>query len=92
MNIDTAQLIATVAKAPPDCWDAIIAAARGKAKTRPGTIRQAAEILGAHPRTIQRYAKAGLLHAIRISPRRIRYDLLEVEKLATAGASGIVST
>ena len=81
------QLIEAILTAPPERRDAILAAARGVDRPRPGNVRQAAEILGAHPRTVQRYERAGLLHAIRISPRRIRYDLNEVERLATTGAA-----
>ncbi len=84
---DRATLIDIVLQAPDDRMEAILAVARGTAnnKPRPGTVRQAAEILGSHPRTIQRYAKDGLLHPIRISPRKIRWDLNEVENLATNG-------
>ncbi len=80
------ELIEAVITAPPERRDAILQAARGKNRPRPGTIRQAAEILGVHPRTVQRYADAGLLHPIRITPRRIRWNLNEVEDLATRGA------
>lgn len=83
---EQATLIEAVLQAPLERRDAILKAARGPdSRPRPGTIKQAAEILGTHPRTIQRYAKSGLLHAIRITPRRIRYDLNEVEQLATRG-------
>jgi hypothetical protein len=68
----------------------IRAAARAdRPTTRPGTTRQAAEILECHPRTVGRYAAAGLLRMIRISPRRVRFDLGEVELLATRGAPGL---
>jgi hypothetical protein len=83
---NTATLIDAVLQAPPDRRDAILSAARGAHRPRPGTVRQAAEILDCNPRTVQRYERAGLLHAIRISPRRVRYDLNEVEELATCGA------
>jgi len=83
---EQAQLIEAVLTAPPERREAILRAARGADRARPGTVRQAAEILQAHPRTVQRYASAGLLHAIRISPRRVRFDLNEVEALATRGA------
>lgn len=82
-----AQLIEAILAAPPERRGAILQAARGVDRPRPGTVRQAAEILGAHPRTVQRYERAGLLHAIRISPRRVRYDLDEVERLATRGSN-----
>ena len=55
-------------------------------KPRPGTIRQAAEILDVHPVTIRRYAKAGLLTPIRITCRKVRYDLNEVEELGNLGS------
>ena len=56
--------------------------------SRPGrrvTVRKAAEVLGVHPRTISRYVQEGKLHAIRLSKRRIRYDLNEVERFAMNG-------
>ena len=86
---EKAQLIDAILAAPTDRWDAILQAARGTEKPRPGTVRQAANILGAHPRTVARYARAGMLHTIRISPRRVRFDLNEVERLATRGIQGI---
>lgn len=58
-----------------------------KRKPRPGTIEEAAEILGVHTGTIRRYAKAGLLTPIRITSRKVRYDLNAVEELAHSGAT-----
>lgn len=52
---------------------------------RPGTITEAAKILSVHEATIRRYAKAGLLTPIRITARKVYYDLNEVETLATSG-------
>lgn len=49
------------------------------------TVRQAADILGVHRRTVQRYASERKLIAIYFSKRRIRYDLDEVNKLASEG-------
>jgi hypothetical protein len=54
-------------------------------KPRPGTIKQAAAILEVHPVTVRRYANAGLLTPIRITARKVRYDLNEVEELALSG-------
>ena len=54
-------------------------------KPRPGTIKQAAAILEVHPVTVRRYAQAGLLNPIRITQRKVRYDLNEVEQLANIG-------
>lgn len=56
-------------------------------KPRPGTIKQAAAILDVHPVTIRRYAQAGLLTQIRITCRKVRYDLNEVQDLADSGVS-----
>lgn len=54
-------------------------------KPRPGTITEAAKILAVHKATVRRYAKAGLLTPIRISARKVRYDLNEVENLSISG-------
>lgn len=62
-----------------------IAAVNGEQKPRPGTIKEAARILDVHPVTVRRYAKAGLLSPIRLSARKVRYNLNEVEHLAQAG-------
>jgi len=86
---EQATLIEAVIQAPPERREAILQAAKGKDRPRPGTIREAAEILKSCPRTVERYASRGLLHAIRITPRRVRYDLNEVERLAIAGADGV---
>ena len=87
---EQAQLIEAVLTAPPERRTAILQAARGTDRPRPGTVRQAAAVFNPPicRRTIQRMERAGLLHAIRISPRLIRYDLNEVEALATRGAGG----
>jgi len=84
-----AQLIEAVLTAPDERREAIIDACRGATRPRPGTVRQAAEIGQCNPRTIQRYATLGLLQPIRISPRRVRYDLREVERLFTLGAAAV---
>lgn len=55
--------------------------------TRPGSIDEAAKILGVHPVTVRRYAKQGLLTPIRITARNVHYDLNEVEQLAHTGLS-----
>ena len=84
---EQAQLIEAVLAAPTERRDAILQAARGANRPRPGTIRQAAAVLSVHPRTVQRYRDKGLLRVIRLSPRCHRYDLTECERLATRGAS-----
>jgi hypothetical protein len=86
--MSTAELIEQVLQAPEDRRAAILAAARGTAKpTRTGTIRQAAAIVGCCPRSIERYSRMGLLRQIRITARKVRYDLDECERLATRGAA-----
>ncbi len=82
-----AELISRFQTAPPDIRAAMLQTATGTERKRPGTIREAAEILGVHKRTVQRLARRGLLHPIRITPRCIRWDLAEVERLATQGAT-----
>lgn len=85
-----AQIIEAVLQAPPERLEAVLRAAQGTAdKRKPGTVRQAAEILQCNPRTVQRYADRGLLTAIRISPRRVRYDLNQVQQLAERGAEAV---
>ena len=67
---------------------AVLRAAREQtAKARPVGIRDAARVLGCHPKTVQRYVERQLLHPIRITSRRIRYDMNEVEALATRGST-----
>lgn len=63
-----------------------LTASRIGRKVRPGTIKQAAEILKVHPVTVRRYAQAGLITPIRITARKVRYDLNEVEDLANTGS------
>ena len=85
---DTASLIDTVLQAPLERREAILQAARGSDRPRPGTVKQAAACFQPPvcPKTVERYADKGLLTRIRISPRCIRYDLNEVERLSTRGA------
>lgn len=54
-------------------------------KLRLGTVRQVAELLGCHVKTVQRYAQRGLLHPVKYSLRRIRFDMDEVEKFVVQG-------
>lgn len=87
------KLIALVLAATPDKHAAILRAATADpGKVKLGNIREAAEIGGVNPRTIERYAKKGLLTARRVSPRLVRYDLGEVERLFSQGASTHAAT
>lgn len=49
------------------------------------TVGRVAELLGCHAKTVHRYARKGLLKQVRFSPRKIRYDLDEVEAFANDG-------
>ncbi len=88
MSADAAYLaVVLAAYDDPDRRAAVLLAAQAErsVKPRPGSINEAARLLGCHPKTVQRYVTQGLLHQIRISARRVRYDLNEVEALATRG-------
>jgi hypothetical protein len=89
MTTDAAYLTAVLAAYDdPVRRAAVLRAAQEQAvKPRPVGIREAARVLGCHPKTVQRYAMQGRLRQIHISPRRVRYDLNEVEALATRGVS-----
>ena len=49
------------------------------------TVRQAAEIIGCHPKTVQRYERQGVINAIRLSKRKVRYVKQEIEEFAFKG-------
>jgi len=89
--MNQAELISAILAAPPERYAAIIGAAKGEVRKRPILPRAAAEILGVHRRTLQRYELAGLLHPIRVSSRKIRYDAVEVERLAERGAEAVTA-
>ena len=50
--------------------------------------RQVANLLGVHPETIKRYQQRGLLPAIVINSRLVRYEPEDVEKLLHNGRVG----
>ncbi len=90
MNTETFTTLHTILKAdssvPDEQRDTILKACRQAApRKRLGTVREAAAILAVHPRTLQRWGRRGLLTPVRITPRRQRWDLDEVERLATEG-------
>ena len=85
-----AELITIVLDAPLDRYEDIEAAARGLAKVadriRPGTAKEAAAILGYEcTRSVHRLVSRGVLTPIRMSPRRIRFDLNACQRLAETG-------
>lgn len=49
------------------------------------TVGKAAELLACHPKTVERYARKGLLRQVRFSPRKVRYDLDEVDAFCSDG-------
>lgn len=77
-------IIASDMTASPEEVKTLLAALSPTAKKTRQTCNaaQAAEVLGCHKRTLQLYGKRGMLHPIRISPRKIRWDLGEVKQLA----------
>lgn len=81
--MDRTKLLTTILEAPEDRWNAIIEAAKGEGKPRPILPKEAAQILGVCRRSLSRYEKRGVLHPIRVSAKKIRYDAREVERLAT---------
>jgi hypothetical protein len=58
-----------------------------RANVRPITTQQSCEIIKVHPVTLRRYAKLGLLHPIRHTARRIRWDRNEIERFACEGVA-----
>jgi len=49
------------------------------------TARQLADRLHVRPSTIQRWARAGLIPAIHLTPKVVRYDLAEVLRVIREG-------
>jgi hypothetical protein len=84
-DMTRAQVIEIVMEAAPEMLPVIAAAARGADRPRPGTIRDAALILGTCTRTAERYAKQGCFPRVHLSARKIRYDLTAVEAFARTG-------
>ena len=79
------QLIEAVLQAGEDRHAAILQAAIGTDKPRMGTAKDAAAILGACVRTVERYARQGAFPRVHLSPRKVRYDLTAVERFACEG-------
>ncbi len=65
--------------------------ATAKARLRLGTVKQVAELLGCHVKTVQRYAQKGCIHPIKHSLRRVRYDMAEIETFAAKGLPDSIS-
>ncbi len=56
-----------------------------KKKPRLGTTKEAARILGVSTVTLRKYERLGLLHPVRYTRRRIRWDLNEIENFRDQG-------
>jgi hypothetical protein len=94
MRNETLTTVRAILQADTDTNEEQIAAVmaactRKQSYRRLGTKRDAAAILGLHPESIKRYARNGLLHPIKITARRVRYDLDECERLANYGAQAV---
>jgi hypothetical protein len=74
---------------PQQAQTALDSLTRKQDRRRLGTKHDAAAILGLHPESVKRYARRGLLHPIKITSRRVRYDLAECERLANYGAEAV---
>lgn len=81
--MDRTAFLAKVFETPPERYQAVLAAASGTPKPKPIQPKQAAEILGVCRRSLLRFEREGKLHRIQVSTRKIRYNLHEVEALAT---------
>lgn len=81
--MDKAQFISRIIDTAPERYSAALAAASGSPKPRPIQPKQAAEILGVCRRSLLRFEREGKLKRIQVSTRKIRYNLHEVEALAT---------
>jgi hypothetical protein len=79
------QLIEAVLQAGENRHEAILKAATGSDKPRMGTAKDAAAILGACVRTVERYARQGAFPRVHLSPRKVRYDLNAVERFSQVG-------
>ncbi len=66
-------------------WKGLVQNGRVAVNGKTITIKQAAAILDCHPLTVCRHAQRGNLDQIKLSPRCVRYDLEQVERLAAEG-------
>ena len=90
MRESTIQALRTLLEADPTTTEdlrgrVLQACAEVERRRRLGTVRDAAAIMTAHPRTVARWAAQGKLTVIRQSKRRLRYDLDECEDSANQG-------
>jgi hypothetical protein len=91
---ETVATIRAVAAADPYSTPELVerivqACTQPRPRRRLGTKHDAAAILGCHAESVKRYARRGLLHPVRITARRVRYDLDEVIRFADHGANSV---
>lgn len=58
---------------------------RRTSRARMITAKEAAGILGVHPRTLQRWGREGRLHPVSYTPRRIRWNEGEIREFLQEG-------
>ena len=88
-QLETLKTVLQAVGANPDEAREIMRAATGASKTPADKLlrtRDTAAILECHPKTVLRYARRGLLHPVRRTPRCIRWRESEVIRLANGGA------
>lgn len=88
MNENTITAIETMAKADPGCTPAVLLAIKKACEQQrpsPGKLvnaREAMKILGVSRPTLRKLTRTGKIQEIRPTPRKTRFYLDEVEKLA----------
>lgn len=87
--IEALQSVCRATNTPAELTRKIVRAATGETETpdKSITTKQAASRLEVHDKTILRWGREGKLKAIRQSPRRIRWRMSEVERLAMQGVA-----
>jgi predicted DNA-binding transcriptional regulator AlpA len=65
----------------------VLRACRQRQPVEWGTLKDVAAILQCSRRTARRYRDQGHFSAVKLSPRKVRYDLSEVREFARHGAT-----
>ena len=87
MQDSTLEVITKVAKADPEVTPAIVSAiirackSPGAARRRMVNAREAMEILGISRPTLRGLTRSGKLHEVKVTPRKTRFFLDEIEEL-----------
>ena len=72
----------------PETREAVLAACRKGNRNNHRKLcsaKEAAQILGCHPKTLYRYVRRGLLDPIHYSPRKVRFDKDQIEDFRANG-------